>query len=536
MSHPLVNRRLDFSMEEPRQSIERSPQKAHSVTSSSSVARKGKLLQSTTKGRKRPFDLSAISDEEEEEISTTVVEPTNFANGMEGDGELNELGDVSAPIQMDGDSIHLYGDTSLQITDDTPQEDESVHTQLQAQPNQKRKRAGRPRKVDMSEVDIEKEKPVADDRSILANPPIVKRRAGRPSRKQVPQVDESLVADVEEEDVRPAKRGRKPLAKPETAHDVDQENGVEPSKPATRARRESRQATPTKAGSKLKKSLPSERDPNIPIRTGKMTGKASSIEPSSISAGYGKPSQRSLYVLRHETPAEDDGSRLLRSGRTSVKPIAFWRGERIVYGESNIEGKNLSLPAIKEVIRTEEVFEPRPRRPGRRGAKPPGRQPLYSVEEEDEEQEEWEQDPGVLRAEVMQWDPTTQRGIEENIEDVGQYLYFWHHPFPLLTIGSELALAPAALQALSREVKGAEFTFAKTLTLPFFHSGMVDLPPGGVKRIKNSRKNHMVFWIFYGRVKVEVAGAEFSIGRGGMWQVPRGETPFLHSAMVYNSR
>lgn len=80
-----------------------------------------------------------------------------------------------------------------------------------------------------------------------------------------------------------------------------------------------------------------------------------------------------------------------------------------------------------------------------------------------------------------------------------------------------------ALQALTREVKGAEFTYAKTLTLPFFHSGMVDLPPGGVKRMKNSRKNHMVFWVFSGRVRVDVSGTDFSIGRGGMWQVPRGK-------------
>lgn len=74
-----------------------------------------------------------------------------------------------------------------------------------------------------------------------------------------------------------------------------------------------------------------------------------------------------------------------------------------------------------------------------------------------------------------------------------------------------------------KEVKGAEFKFAKTLTLPFFHAGVVDLPPGGEKRMKNARKNHMVFWVFYGRVRVDVAGAEFSIGKGGMWQVPRGK-------------
>lgn len=78
-----------------------------------------------------------------------------------------------------------------------------------------------------------------------------------------------------------------------------------------------------------------------------------------------------------------------------------------------------------------------------------------------------------------------------------------------------------------RDIGGADFRFAKTLTLPFFGSGMVDLPPGGTKRIKNSRKMQMVFFVFYGRVLVELGTPtqRFSIGRGGMWQVPRGELP-----------
>ena len=64
--------------------------------------------------------------------------------------------------------------------------------------------------------------------------------------------------------------------------------------------------------------------------------------------------------------------------------------------------------------------------------------------------------------------------------------------------------------------------------MPFFGSGMVDLPPGGAKRSKNSRKMQMVFFVFYGRVQVEVGTptTRFGIGKGGMWQVPRGELGF----------
>lgn len=90
---------------------------------------------------------------------------------------------------------------------------------------------------------------------------------------------------------------------------------------------------------------------------------------------------------------------------------------------------------------------------------------------------------------------------------------------------TDVAYAADAIEM--RDISGADFRFAKTLTLPFFGSGMVDLPPGGTKRIKNSRKMQMVFFVFYGRVTVELGTptTRFSIGRGGMWQVPRGKHP-----------
>ena len=84
-----------------------------------------------------------------------------------------------------------------------------------------------------------------------------------------------------------------------------------------------------------------------------------------------------------------------------------------------------------------------------------------------------------------------------------------------------------------RDIAGADFKFAKTLTLDFFGAGMVDLPPGGIKRIKNSRKMQMVFFVFYGRVTVNVGTppTRFSIGKGGQFQVPRGKLSPLHLAI-----
>ena len=93
---------------------------------------------------------------------------------------------------------------------------------------------------------------------------------------------------------------------------------------------------------------------------------------------------------------------------------------------------------------------------------------------------------------------------------------------PLL-IDADIAYSFEAIDM--RDIAGADFKFAKTLTLDFFGAGMVDLPPGCVKRMKNSRRMQMVFFVFYGRVTVNVGTppTKFSIGKGGQWQVPRGE-------------
>jgi centromere protein C len=99
----------------------------------------------------------------------------------------------------------------------------------------------------------------------------------------------------------------------------------------------------------------------------------------------------------------------------------------------------------------------------------------------------------------------------------------------------------------TREVKGSTlhegptFRYAKLLSTKFFGTGVVDLPPGGVKRPKNSRKMHMSFFVVEGRVVVHVGPiggdetgdmSRFSIGKGGFWQVPRGEFLKFSSADI----
>ena len=233
--------------------------------------------------------------------------------------------------------------------------------------------------------------------------------------------------------------------------------------------------------------------------------------------------QKSLYILRRETPADDTVTHT-RSGRVSVKPLAYWRNERCVYGGSPAgaqlaDGARFPLNSIKEIVRTEEI-EPgtKKRGGGRKGKGKARRQTEESDSDSDLDEpridpnaEEWELQRGIFRGPASVWDSQQQAplDVEEEVD---------------------LAYAPAAIE--TREVKGSDFKYAKLLSTPFFGTGIVDLPPGMEKRPKNSRRMVMSFFVFTGRVTVEIGPygqpqSSFSVGKGGFWTVPRGEYEFF---------
>jgi len=85
-------------------------------------------------------------------------------------------------------------------------------------------------------------------------------------------------------------------------------------------------------------------------------------------------------------------------------------------------------------------------------------------------------------------------------------------------------VAFAARSIAVRDVQGSAFRYAKVITMDYFGAGMVELPPEGYKRSKNTRKMQMVFFVHQGKVTVEVGGMVFGLTKGGVWQVPRGES------------
>ena len=366
MSNP-PNRLLDFSK------ISESSVKGSVAKGKLPATRGPKSKPSPMSGKRKRdlFDLPPDQDEEASEGERSLVNGT----GLEDTYDDNQ----NMPGDNFDDSLQLPngGDVSHLTDDQMPQDEDTVSPSIEkdttAIPTKTKGKRGRPAASTLAQVEI-------------ANPTPSPGRRGRPAKK--PRTD------APEEDA--------------------VEGATEPSKKPDRAQAVAMQP-PRPRGGRGRQALALS-DPNIKLQPRRRASR-------SISKGPLSPS-KTRFITRSETPGDELSFRTTRAGRNVVKPLAFWRGESAVFGGGRLEEGNLVLPSIKEVIRTEEVPEPRRRKtPGQpRRRRKPARRPEDDElpEEEDDDEEYWETEGGVIRASVMLWDPTTGRGDDEKVEEAGE--------------------------------------------------------------------------------------------------------------------
>ncbi|KAJ4857539.1 mif2/CENP-C like domain-containing protein [Trichoderma breve] len=223
---------------------------------------------------------------------------------------------------------------------------------------------------------------------------------------------------------------------------------------------------------------------------------------AALQRGPPMPKSRGLVSMRKDL----DSITQTRSGRHSYRPIQYWRGEQVVREDEEqadmFAKDRFVMPSIKEVVRVPEEEVSSRVAPSRGKGRP---KPKKAVVEED--YEAWEINPGTVEGEIVIWETEHEEHPPADDE-------------PVQVTDERIALSAKAVQ--TSEIRDATFRFAKTLTMPFMGAGVVDLPPGGEKRPKNSRKMHMVFFVHTGKVMVTINEAQFRISAGGMWFVPRG--------------
>ncbi|PTB39869.1 hypothetical protein M441DRAFT_142524 [Trichoderma asperellum CBS 433.97] len=330
--------------------------------------------------------------------------------------------------------------------------------------------------------------------------------ARRSPREDTPEETREPSEEEEEEDVAPRKKQR-------TTGSTAAKAGSSKSKPSSKGKAPAPArgniVVPVSAGGKSKPKADAKakgrpgRKPKNGSAGGDEDGEVGETSFAALQRGPPMPKSRGLVSLRKDL---DNTMTQTRSGRHSYRPVQYWRGEQVVREDEEqadmFAKDRFVLPSIKEIVRVPEE-EARSRSTTSKGkARPKAKKPVV-----EEDYEEWEVSPGTVEGEVVIWEKEHEEHPPADDE-------------PVQVTDERIAISAKAVQ--TSEIRDATFRFAKTLTMPFMGAGVVDLPPGGEKRPKNSRKMHMVFFVHTGKVMVTINEAQFRISAGGMWFVPRG--------------
>jgi centromere protein C len=422
---------------------------------------------------------------------------------------FNELSDEDEEEPMD--ILDMGGDDDIEplaaTEEEVEDEDEDPVEEDPVEEVKPRKRGRKPKARDAEESIVEEEAlPAAESEEVDEEP--IKKKRGRPG-KNAPAERSDLGAK--------SPKRRRPGRPSLTNDDVNGSNETDPAG----ERETKRQKTETK--SKFSNAAASK----TPAAKGKPGRKRKSsgigADSPAVIPRPPMPKQRGLQSLRREEFAV----KTTRSGRISTKPLEFWRGEHYEIDPNDEElledkaGRRIKVGStIKGVVRVNYEEAPKTKRGRAKGSGTDRRKRRVSdMEEEDEYREDWEDNPGRMVGECIYWysDYEENPPQEEDQVEVDEM---------------ELGISEAAIQM--RDIKDATFKFSKTLTLPFFGTGLVDLPPQSEKRSKNARKMQMGFFVHYGNVKVTVSQTTFRISKGGQFFVPRGKLiPFFCSSRHY---
>ncbi|KAI2473437.1 Mif2/CENP-C like-domain-containing protein [Annulohypoxylon bovei var. microspora] len=498
-----VNRRLDFS-HGSSQSRLKAPVNGTSKVNGAK-ARAGKLAN----GHARAQDSDEDEDEEDDAILRGKRKQPQEEEYEEDDQEEEDMQVIDA-----GDDDMDQVEEEEEERDDSPIEpepepepEEDSEEQIQeAEPTPPiKKRRGRKPKSPVVQEEEGEPSTVSAQSEGAEGEPVKKKQRGRPAKA-------AQAKPPPEPTKQPTKRRR---SERNSGSSTVEEQAEEEQEDVAEERETKRQRSDKKEDKAASSKPPATKEKGKPGRKRKSSGIG--VDQPVVQRGPPLPKGRGLVTLHRE---EEDTMRTTRSGRHSYRPIQFWKGEHLVYDDGSndvFEDKKqrFVIPTVSGVIRqTESYIEPKKRRAGRpsKGGAKRGRRP--SAIEEEVERDDWEFDPGRVTGECIFWRPDQESQPDDGELEVAE---------------EELAISEAAVQL--KDIKDATFRFAKTLTMPFFGSGIVDMPPGSEKRTKNSRKMQMVFFVHAGTVEVTVAQTEFRIGKGGMWFVPRGN----HYSITNNS-
>ncbi|KAF2118980.1 kinetochore CENP-C fungal-like protein [Lophiotrema nucula] len=507
-SPPAVSRKLDFEQE--GSTLQETP---------------GNILSGSGQRRGRPRDpysiepspiraTSAVQEEtlQEEITASAINDDSAGANGYLEESFAGGIGDDSmagAEMPMEESTIEVEPVKPTR----KPRKRKSDALESDAEEKLPTRKTGRKKDAPAAEPPAKKSKKSAPEPT-----PAAQRRSGRSKRLSELTAEEPSILEETSKDASELAQDT-----PEPAPAKPRGRGRPPGRPKAQVEK----ATPSKneeespvfkkpkavTKAQAKKSAKSDNKENErQLLSGKLVDtlgnplskdEIEQMSTTSSTSRFGRG--RTLSVFRQLGP--DEASRSVgKTGRHRVAPLNFWKNDRVVYKKDG---------GMESVVVNESIEPPRSKKRG--GWQKGRKRGLAPITEDEEELEEWEVSDGVIGGTYRGYDPLNNVSREEEESEA----IAWSH---------------AGIQP--QDVPEAQFKFTKLGSAPgsYLSWGVIDVPVAGVKRTKNARRMHMVFHVVRGTLQVRVAENEFIINKGGVWQVPRGNTYSITNVSNVDSR
>ncbi|KIY70417.1 hypothetical protein CYLTODRAFT_488092 [Cylindrobasidium torrendii FP15055 ss-10] len=222
-----------------------------------------------------------------------------------------------------------------------------------------------------------------------------------------------------------------------------------------------------------------------------------------------KPKVKIIPVSKKENRDVPPGVR--RSGRLHIKPLEWWRGERVVYGRPDPDAKVFTAPILEYRREPKPELPPLGKKKTTRKRKRPSQIDAPEVEAE-----------AILNPEAG-WDDETEVHADVKVWPTDEI--------------EEMQVAFTANMIDPTAPKGQEWLYARLFGEGNkLAAGKLVIPVGKRKQTKSTNDNTFIFYLIEGAINLRVHQKAMLLCQGSAFIVPRGNTYSLENVAERDSK
>ncbi|PVU90605.1 hypothetical protein BB559_004556 [Furculomyces boomerangus] len=242
-----------------------------------------------------------------------------------------------------------------------------------------------------------------------------------------------------------------------------------------------------------------------------------------------KKAKPKAVKTKQENSEDEDTKETRRSQRTKLKPLDYWRNERVVYSLKVTES-GTHVPSMTKIIRNEKEPDKKPVRKTRKRVTMPrpkrGKQKRNS-RNKDSDIDEYSGSDDEAKKQSVDYLLDAELDQKDYIAEIDVVDHSNKKTMKRTCALSALAVRKRLKPIKAVDTKGEPFYTANIFsdenleTNTQLYSGLIELPPNCTKPKRNTKDSCIVFYVSHGTVEVTIHDSILSLDAGSQICVPR---------------